>query len=230
MKRSYVVFAALVTALLSFTAAAQATPIVYQLTGSASGKIGNTTFTNAAITLTGRGDTANVTQITDPDIPPDFPFFGLALSSFTINIGGVGLATVLDPAGIWSVGLPVPNFTPNPLVIFGRIDAPPDLDGFTGIGFNFGDNLSGYHLTTAIGPLTNTGGIGFNPACGTPHNDPCIATNLGFLTFASNPNSPEDVTTQTVFTARLDTVATPEPASLLLLGSGLAFVARKRKA
>jgi len=211
----------LVLAVVACAPKAQASTIRYELTGKATGKIGNTSFTDANIDLIAIGDTAAVVSFTEMG----FTFYANPFSAFTITIGGIGTATILDISEIFTVPQPVPGFTTVPGVIFSRTDNPPALDGITGIGFNISNVLAGYTAGTAIGPVTDTGTFGFVQGCSTPGHDPCIHTSLGLLSFASNPDNPQDVTTQTTFTA----TTTPEPATLLLFGTGAAaLVARSR--
>jgi hypothetical protein len=77
---------------------AQATPITYTATATLSGKIGNTAFTNAAVTVTLKGDTANVA------VPPSpLPSTSLVtVGTATIDIAGVGTATFTDPVEVFS--------------------------------------------------------------------------------------------------------------------------------
>ena len=178
--------ATLALAVLGFTSAAHATPITYQLSSIASGQIGGTQFTNAQINLFAQADTANIVSL---DFGLPFEVFANPFSVFTITIGGVGTATMLEPSAIWSIPQVVPgatNLPPFPVVIFGRIDQNrPYLTSFTGIGATASNALAGYNLATGFGPLTDLGGIGFNQHCA-PGSDPCLATSLGLLSFNSN--------------------------------------------
>lgn len=206
---------ALVT--IGFATAAHADPITYQISATASGTIGATNFSNALVTLTGTGNTANIVSI--------FGFAFAAPITTTVTIQGVGTATITDPTEILSTAIPI-DFGAGlfPDVIFGRIDTPPALDSLTGIGAIGSNALLGYNLATSIGPITaSPGGIGFPQLCGTPGHDPCLSTTLGTLRFNSNIDSGG----QGTFTATLQPV--PEPTSLFLMGSGVAaLVSRSR--
>ena len=217
MKLSSSLFAGSVAALLFFAPKAQANPITYQLSTVASGQIGGTSFTNAPVTFTGTGDTANVQALAFGLIS----YFANPLSSMVVTIGGIGTATILDPPGIWSFPQPVPGFIPLPAVIMGRIDSPPVMDSFTAFGFALNAGLAGYGLTP-IGPLTGPGAADFDPLCNTSGHDSCIATSLGFLRITSEFAEGGEAT----FRA---TAAVPEPATLVLLGSGVAALAGRSR-
>jgi hypothetical protein len=207
-----------VTALAAFgwVIPAQATPITYEISGMATGQIGAKPFNGVEVDLIGSGDTTNVTSF----LVSGLAVFANPFSKLTVTIGGVGTATITDPSEIWAVATPNPANIP--LVVMGRIDAPPALNSITGIGIVGSNTLAGYDDTTGIGPITDEGGIGFNPACSTPGHDPCVHTTLGLLRFTSNIDFP--FTTQATFTA----TTVPEPTTLLLLGSGIVTLAGRR--
>jgi hypothetical protein len=111
------------------------------------------------------------------------------------------------------------------MVVFGRIDAPPSMDSFTGIGFFLSAALAGYDGTTAFGPMTGFGTINFNPDCSTPGYDPCIQTSMGLLRFTTD----EEEIGEGSFVASVAPTAVPEPATLVLLGSGVAALAGRSR-
>lgn len=220
MKRSLSVYAGLVAAILSLAPSALADQITYEISGMASGTIGSNTFTNATVKFTGTGNTANVTSLFSGGL------FANPFDTFTVNIGGVGTATITDPSEIWAVPTPGFDSIPVPIVVIGRIDKPPALDSITGLGIVGSDALAGYEGTTGIGPITSEGGIGF-PACGGPTEDPCVHTSLGLLSFTTNLST--NPTGEATFVATLAPV--PEPSSylelltvLLCLGAGCTVV------
>ncbi len=216
--RSLICATTLVLTVTGFTTAGYATPITYQISGVASGNIGGTAFSNALVTLTATGNTAGVVTVFGG------PFVAEALNTTKVTIQGVGTATITDPTEIFSSVIPIVPDTglPNlPYVVIGRIDSPPDLESFTGIGFLGSSALLGYDLRTSIGPITAVpGGIGFNVHCG-PGPDPCLSTTLGTLSFTAN-FSPTGVGTFSATTV-------PEPATLLLVGSGVAVLALRSR-
>jgi|SRR5688500_13322465 len=221
---SFIRAAVLIVALFAFVPLAHAAPITYVQTGTASGMIGATSFTDAFVTVTVTGDTTNV--VPEPFGEFACPFCFVNLGTTTVEIPGVGTATVTDPAGIWVFGQPVdvddnPATPDLPGVIIGTVDEPPATDSFTGIGGTGSMALLGYDLTTSIGPVSSAllGGVGYPPSL-------FLNTNLGVLRFAENISTDA----QGTFTATVGVTAVPEPATLLLFGSGLAaFAARARR-
>jgi hypothetical protein len=216
--------AVLIVALCGFVPIAHAAPITYVQTGTASGMLGATSFTDVFVTVTLTGDTDNV-------VPELFESFNCLFcyvneGIVTIDILGVGTATVTDPTAVWVFGQPVdidddPATPELPGVVIGTLDDPPLTHSFTGIGGTGSMALLGYDLTTSIGPVSSAilGGVGYPPSL-------FLNTNLGVLTFAENLTSDSDGT----FTATVGVAEVPEPATLFLFGSGIAaFAARARR-
>ena len=216
--------AVLIVALCGFVPVAHAAPITYVQTGTASGVIGATPFTDVFVTLTLTGDTNNVV----PELfgPFNCTFCYVNEGTVTIDIPGVGTATVTDATGVWVFGQPVdidddPATPELPAVVIGTLDDPPLTDSFTGIGGTGSMLLLGYDLTTSIGPVSSAllGGVGYPLGL-------FVNTNLGVLTFAENLSTDSDGT----FTATVAVAEVPEPATLFLFGSGIAaYAARARR-
>ena len=215
--------AALIVILFAFGAVAHAAPITYVQTGIASGSIGGTSFTDVLVQVTVIGDTTNV--ISDPFEEFACPFcFANGSLGTTVDIFGIGIATVTDPTGIWVFGQPVdldddPTTPEMPGVVIGTVDDPPALTSFTGLGGVLNEAFLDYDLRTSIGPITAMPGGVFYPP------DLFVNTTLGVLRFRSNITPDMEGT----FTATVAPVPVPEPATLLLLGSGVAVLARRRR-
>lgn len=115
-------------ALLLYVAPAQATPITYTITGTATGALGVSAFTNALVTIALVGDTS---------------FVGNDFGSATVNVSGVGTASFTDSMFVTdNPGNPsaqISDFTLNRLV-FGTI-APA---------------FATYNLRGPIGPISGT--------------------------------------------------------------------------
>src|SRR5688572_14350599 len=215
--------AVLIVALCGFVPFAHAAPITYVQTGTASGMLGATPFTNAFVTVTVTGDTTNVLPET---FFFDCPFCFVNVATTTIDIPSVGTATVTDATGIWVFNQPVdidsdPTTPELPTVVIGTLDDPPATDSFTGLAATGALALLRYDLTTSIGPVSSAvlGGVSY-PA------DLFVNTTLGTLSFTSNLSSDA----QGTFTATVGVTPIAEPTTLLLFGSGVAaFAARARR-
>jgi hypothetical protein len=170
----------------------------------------------------GTADTGNVEAL-----PPfmGVALYAVALDHLSVNIAGIGAATIADPTEVFDFSQaiidPSGQIPPLPGLVLGRIDSPPDLNGFTGMAAVFDNSLAGYDLKTSFGPIVGFGGVGFIEHCGMQGHDPCIATSRGALSFTANIGGERGGT----FTAN----PVPEPATLLLMGSGLAAAFDRRR-
>jgi hypothetical protein len=211
MRKALVRLFLLVVAVFGFSTASRATPITFTISGTASGQLDSSPFTNALVTVTSTADTTNVVGNTaDFDGNGSTETIYAVPSSLTrITIAGLGTVDVIDATAIYSF----PGFTVvdpgeelllEPAVIIGTLDSPPSLDSFTGVAAIGASALSGYNLATSLGSIVGDGGVGHPPIP--------ISTSGGNLTFASN-----DLEGRTgTFAA-----AVPEPASAWLLISGV---------
>jgi hypothetical protein len=187
MKR--LAFLAAVACLCSgfLTGTGRAGLITYTETATGSGSLGGTAFTDAMVTVTGTGDTANVT--TDG--------FGNVenVITVTVTVAGVGTGTFTNSTRVFDNQFNAAAFEDTAIGadILGTFSVPP---------------FDTYDLKTAIGPITNT------------------ADNFGFgFTFPTTDGNfilNSVVNNTSTFEA---TTGTPEPASLTLVGLGVAGIA-----
>ena len=144
--------------LLAIALPAAATPATYTFSGTGTGDVNGTGFTNAAFTITLTGDTTAITG--GPSI------FQLTTAA-TIAIAGFPLATVTDSVGIFSN-------TGGPAVGFQRT-AGLDLMDVSGAPF------AGYQLATSLGPIS-----GLTPFAVNQFNN--LNSNQGPITFTDASN------------------------------------------
>jgi PEP-CTERM motif len=126
-------------ALCAASVAAQADTVNYTLTGTMSGSLGADTFTDATVTFTFLGDTANTQSL-------GAGFFTNDIGSGTVTIGGLGTATVTSStfgvigssgaAGFFDAGFDVGIM--DPALVDYDLTAPFTdtaffVDGFTGV-------------------------------------------------------------------------------------------------
>lgn len=197
------VLAVAAVVLLGSVTQIQASPITYTLSSAVSGTLGGSSFTDALVTVTLTGDTANVK-------PGPAPFTDVVVNSgsATVDVSGIGTATFTDAIEV------VDTLTDTVL-----LGAPVVLilDGTTGTGIllETGSTFTTYNLRSSFGPLSGTGGV----ASGS-HITPIFATTAGALTWSVG---------QPLGTATFTAIATPEPGTLELLGAGLAALVWRRR-
>jgi hypothetical protein len=130
----------LVMALAFVPERAAAAPITYTISGTGSGSLDGTSFTDDLVTITGIGDTANVVTI---------PLHSLNPVPLTINISGVGTDTITSNAELDIV----------PAIENARFDANNNSSTLAILIATISSSsaFASYDGTTAIGPVTDTG-------------------------------------------------------------------------
>lgn len=146
---------------LSWTAVAAAAPITYVYTGTGSGSIGGTPFTDAAFTITGVGETANVASCGG-----GCQEINHTATSVTIN--GIGTFQITSPLRTFL------NNTPG----LSRQN-PPGGDLYS----LYVGNFAGWDLVSDWGPINTTGSI-------LQWANPQVNTSGGVLVFADNGVTP----------------------------------------
>lgn len=193
------VFASLVSMLC--VANATAFPVTYAEIATISGSLDGVPFVDAAITITGSGDTANIVH----GMPCCFRN-ELGASTVTFDLAGFGTGTFTDLVGV------VVNQT-NTEGIPGEPDTGISGAGFSDFTSNFlilwteDPAFASWDLSTDIGPLTGPGFCNCNPIANIS-----FPTTLGLLHISA---------TDPTFTADVAAVPVPTPGTLPLFLTGL---------
>ena len=185
---------------------AKANSITYTFQGFGTGSLGTTSFTNSFFRIKLTADTSSIMQFTIPICKPSAcTIFTVQATSAAISVAGL-MAAITSPVGIFD------NQTFMGLGLGRRSASGPGGGGpdFLDIGSSVFANYNLAHGLGPIGPFT--GGV-FQFKC----SFGCVTTGLGNLSMSN--------------ASGVTFAASPEPASMLLFGSGALFVAgiRRRK-
>jgi hypothetical protein len=186
--------------ILLTASSASADPISYTEQAVLSGTLDGISFTDATVTITATGDTANITN------PAQNRYINVPLMG-TVSVAGVGSDTFtslleVEVQGKSDVGIAL---TSGAIIL---LTADPGA-------------FSGYKLNTSFGPI-NGGGL-FNA-------DLSYATALGSFILDETTREGRLGSAPSTFWADGPARRVPEPATLALFGAGLAgFAALRRR-
>lgn len=153
--------AATLLVVLSGAVAAAAAPITYIYTGTGSGSIGGTPFTDAAFTITGMADTDDLASCGGGCQEINH-------TATNVTIDGIGTFTITSPLRTFLNGTPG----------LSRQD-PPGGDLYS----LYGGDFAGWDLVSNWGPLNTTGSI-------LQWASPQVNTSGGVLVFTDNGTTP----------------------------------------
>jgi hypothetical protein len=202
LRRSLIRYLLPAVLLLLSAQQARADTITYTFQGSASGSIGNTSFSNAQFTITLTADSSKISQFTMACPPSACTILDVQAATATFSAEGQ-TTSITSPIGVFdNQGVDVLGLA--------RITGP----GAAGIGMDLLDltdpTFATYNLTIPLptmGPFNLGGMPEFSCASG------CVITSIGDLTMTTASN--------VTFT---EPVSTPEPATPLLLATGALLV------
>lgn len=177
---------------LVVSASAQST-ITYTETGFLTGSLGGIDFSNAAVTVTAVGNSANIVYY--PNVVPGVSLNNLACANVTVQIAGFSLATLTgDVYGVQaenfyntSGGTYITDFTMNGAYIWGNGNTSPSYDLSTAATFTDFEIFNGVPFSTDQGAFLITAAAGnglatFNAVVeSTPEPSKLALSTMGWL-------------------------------------------------
>jgi hypothetical protein len=176
-------------------------PIIFTFTGSATGTLGGTAFTNASFTVSSPADTTQVSLLGST--------YQVQASSSSISIAGFATATFIGPT-YWGS----PQGSSDIIFANSPISIPTGLLGITRV------ELQTYDLKSSIGPLFS--GLDFESSVF--HNFQNIPTSQGVLTLVAA----NDTFTATIVPEPLSMLLAGMGLAGLLFRSRVARLSRPR--
>jgi hypothetical protein len=157
-----VVFVCGALAFVLLTSTADAGLLTYTETAMATGKLGSESFSSAQTTISGTGDTNDITKMGG--------FFILELQSVTVSVAGVGSATLTGQIAVANLAQGSVNYV-------GFYEGALNNELNTLILGTVNSALENYNLATPIGPLSGANAVGSSIAVETTAGELILENN-----------------------------------------------------